>query len=260
MPIFVSRDSADVWAQRENFTVDEHGNGTVVAGVPPDAFSDDGQLWGNPLFDWPTHKVSDFSWWLDRLRTHFSLFDIIRIDHFRGLEACWEVPATSPTAKDGEWVKAPGAELQFAFDGDYGNHHLPHNHSEDMVVYTGTHDNDTSVSWYNSADDNTKKQLCEYLECGDHDMPWPLMRSAMMSVAKTAIFPMQDVLGLGAGHRMNLPGTVEGNWQWRFDWSQVDGDLAGRLRELTGRYSRVAPEGPIEELGNKWPEVDRRRN
>jgi len=300
LPIFVSRDSADVWAQRENFTVDEHGNGTVVAGVPPDAFSDDGQLWGNPLFDWPTHKISDFSWWLDRLRTHFSLFDIIRIDHFRGLEACWEVPATSPTAKDGEWVKAPGAELllkiqqhfsnmplvaedlgiitpeveqlrqqfslpgmkvlQFAFDGDYGNHHLPHNHSEDMVVYTGTHDNDTSVSWYNSADDNTKKQLCEYLECGDHDMPWPLMRSAMMSVAKTAIFPMQDVLGLGAGHRMNLPGTVEGNWQWRFDWSQVDGDLAGRLRELTGRYSRVAPEGPIEELGNKWPEVDRRRN
>ena len=100
LPIFVSRDSADVWAQRENFTVDEHGNGTVVAGVPPDAFSDDGQLWGNPLFDWPTHKISDFSWWLDRLRTHFSLFDIIRIDHFRGLEACWEVPATSPTAKD----------------------------------------------------------------------------------------------------------------------------------------------------------------
>jgi len=153
----------------------------------------------------------------------------------------------------------PGMKvLQFAFDGDEGNHHLPHNHSEDMVVYTGTHDNDTTVSWYNDAPDHSKRLLCEYLECGDHDMPWPLMRSAMMSVAKTAIFPMQDVLGLGVGHRMNLPGTVDGNWQWRFDWSQVNSGLAGRMRELTARYSRIAPEGPIVELGNKWPEVNRR--
>ncbi len=299
LPIFVSGDSADVWAHREIFTVDDDGRGTIVAGVPPDAFTDDGQLWGNPLYDWDALRKSDFLWWTDRLRTHFSLFDMVRIDHFRGLEACWEVPATSKTAKDGQWVKAPGPELlqkiqqqftdmplvaedlgiitaevdnlrkqfslpgmkvlQFAFDGDIGNHHLPHNHSSDMVVYTGTHDNDTTASWYHHESDHTKQQVCRYLECNDHDMPWPLVRSAMMSVAQTAIFPMQDILGLGRGHRMNLPGTMEGNWQWRFDWPQVDEGLALRLRELTGRYSRLAPEGSVQELGNVWPAVERRK-
>jgi len=300
LPIFVSEDSADVWAHRDVFTVNADGQGTVVAGVPPDAFTDEGQLWGNPLYNWQTLRDSDFAWWTDRLRTHFSLFDMVRIDHFRGLEACWEVPATSNTAKDGKWVKTPGPELlekiqqqftdmplvaedlgiiteevdhlrkqfslpgmkvlQFAFDGDMHNHHLPHNHSEDMVVYTGTHDNDTTISWFQSEEDRNKQQVCSYLECGDHDMPWPLIRSAMMSVAKTSIFPLQDVLGLGAGHRMNLPGTVDGNWQWRFDWSQVDGGLADRLREITTRYSRLGPDGPIQELGNVWPEVERRKN
>ena len=300
LPIFVSEDSADVWAHRDVFTVNADGQGTVVAGVPPDAFTDEGQLWGNPLYNWQTLRDSDFAWWTDRLRTHFSLFDMVRIDHFRGLEACWEVPATSNTAKDGKWVKTPGPELlekiqqqftdmplvaedlgiiteevdhlrkqfslpgmkvlQFAFDGDMHNHHLPHNHSEDMVVYTGTHDNDTTISWFQSEEDSNKQQVCRYLECGDHDMPWPLIRSAMMSVAKTSIFPLQDVLGLGAGHRMNLPGTVDGNWQWRFDWSQVDGGLADRLREITTRYSRLGPDGPIQELGNVWPEVERRKN
>ena len=261
LPIFVSEDSADVWAHRDVFTVNADGQGTVVAGVPPDAFTDEGQLWGNPLYNWQTLRDSDFAWWTDRLRTHFSLFDMVRIDHFRGLEACWEVPATSNTAKDGKWVKTPGPELlekiqqqftdmplvaedlgiiteevdhlrkqfslpgmkvlQFAFDGDMHNHHLPHNHSEDMVVYTGTHDNDTTISWFQSEEDGNRQQVCSYLECGDHDMPWPLIRSAMMSVAKTSIFPMQDILGLGAGHRMNLPGTIDGNWRWRFEWSQV---------------------------------------
>ena len=154
----------------------------------------------------------------------------------------------------------PGMKvLQFAFDGDDGNHHLPHNHSEDMVVYTGTHDNDTSASWFNDAPDESKRQLCEYLECGDHDMPWPILRCAMMSSAQTAIFPMQDIMALGEGNRMNLPGTIDGNWSWRFDWSQVDDGLADRLRELTARYSRIAPEAEIKELGNKWPEVDRRQ-
>ncbi len=299
LPIFVACDSADVWAHRELFTVDENGSGSVVAGVPPDAFSDEGQLWGNPLYDWKVHQDTDFGWWCDRLRTHFSLFDMIRIDHFRGLEACWEVPATSSTAKDGQWVKAPGAELlqkiqhefegmplvaedlgiitaqvdqlrknyslpgmkvlQFAFDGDDGNHHLPHNHSQDMVVYTGTHDNDTTASWYFNADESSKSQVLGYLECGDHDMPWPILRCAMMSSAQTAIFPMQDIMALGEGNRMNLPGTIDGNWSWRFDWSQVDDGLADRLRELTARYSRIAPEAEIKELGNKWPEVDRRQ-
>lgn len=297
LPIFVSEDSADVWAHRDVFTVDEDGNGSVVAGVPPDAFTDDGQLWGNPLYDWDALKKSNFQWWTDRLRTHFSLLDMVRIDHFRGLEACWEIPASAKTAKEGQWVKAPGAELlteiqqqfsdmplvaedlgiiteevdhlrqqfslpgmkvlQFAFDGDIHNHHLPHNHSEDMVVYTGTHDNDTTVSWYHSESENTRHQLHAYLECGD-DMPWPLIRSAMMSVAQTAVFPMQDILALGEGNRMNLPGTTEGNWQWRFDWSRVDENLAGRLHEITGRYSRLGNGEPIEELGNIWPEVDRR--
>ena len=300
LPIFVSEDSADVWAHRNVFTVDADGQGTVVAGVPPDAFTDDGQLWGNPLYDWQALQETNYTWWTDRLRTHFSLFDLVRIDHFRGLEACWEVPATSSTAKAGKWVKTPGPELlekiqqrftdmplvaedlgiiteevdqlrkqfslpgmkvlQFAFDGDMHNHHLPHNHSEDMVVYTGTHDNDTTISWFESQEDASKQQICGYLECGDHDMPWPLIRSAMMSVAKTSIFPLQDVLGLGAGHRMNLPGTVDGNWQWRFEWSQVNDGLADRLREITTRYSRLGPGGPIDELGNVWPEVERREN
>jgi len=300
LPIFVSEDSADVWAHRDVFTIDADGQGTVVAGVPPDAFTDDGQLWGNPLYDWQTLQQSSYTWWTDRLRTHFSLFDMVRIDHFRGLEACWEVPATSSTARDGKWVKTPGAELlekiqqqftdmplvaedlgiiteevdqlrkqfslpgmkvlQFAFDGDMHNHHLPHNHSEDMVVYTGTHDNDTTISWFQAEEDGNRQQVCSYLECGEHDMPWPLIRSAMMSVAKTSIFPMQDILGLGAGHRMNLPGTIDGNWRWRFEWSQVDEGLADRLREITARYSRLGPDGPIEELGNVWPEVERRKN
>lgn len=299
LPIFVSGDSADVWAHREMFSVDDEGRATLVAGVPPDAFSDDGQLWGNPLYDWEALRKTDFEWWTDRLRTHFSLFDMVRIDHFRGLEACWEIPATAQTAKEGQWVKAPGAELlqqiqeqfsdlplvaedlgiitkevddlrkqfslpgmkvlQFAFDSDDDNHHLPHNHGADMVVYTGTHDNDTTASWYHTESDNTKQQVCGYLECNDNDMPWPLIRSAMMSVAQTAIFPMQDILGLSTGNRMNLPGTVDGNWQWRFDWSQVDEGLADRMRELTARYSRIPPAGPIEELGNVWPEVERRK-
>ena len=299
LPIFVSGNSADVWAHREIFTVDGDGRGTVVAGVPPDAFSADGQLWGNPLYDWKALQNNDFSWWIDRLRTHFSLFDMIRIDHFRGLEACWEIPASAESAKAGEWVKAPGSELlekiaqnftdmplvaedlgiitaevdqlrkefslpgmkvlQFAFDGDPDNHHLPHNHGVDTIAYTGTHDNDTTASWFYTADDQTQKSVCGYLECGDHDMPWPLVRSAMMSVSQTAIFPMQDVLGLGTGHRMNLPGTTEGNWQWRFDWSQVDSGLAERLRELTGRYSRLPDGEPIRELGNIWPAHDRRK-
>lgn len=279
LPIFVSGDSADVWANREYFTVDENGRSDVVAGVPPDAFTDEGQRWGNPLYDWSALKADGFSWWLDRLRTHFSLFDFVRIDHFRGLESYWEIPAASPTAIEGRWIKAPGAELlkavydelgevalvaedlgiitaavdklreqfslpgmkvlQFAFDGDPNNHHLPHNHSRDMVAYTGTHDNDTTASWYNSADEETQCRVRSYFQCAHEELPWPMIRSAMMSVARTSIVPMQDVLALGQGHRMNTPGTIEGNWTWRFNWSQVDSNLAGRLRELTVSYGRL---------------------
>lgn len=301
LPIFVSGDSADVWSKREFFTVDEDGNGDVVAGVPPDAFTDEGQRWGNPLYDWDKLKADNFGWWMDRLRTHFSIYDLVRIDHFRGLESYWEIPADSPTAKNGRWVEAPGAALletvqekfsemslvaedlgiinqavddlrmqfdlpgmkvlQFAFDGDTGNDHLPHNHSQDMVAYTGTHDNDTSVSWYFSADEATRHRVRTYLECTDDDMPWPLIRSVMMSVAKTAIVPMQDILSLGVGHRMNTPGTIENNWTWRFDWSQVDSGLAERLRDLTQKYSRTTDGEPVQsyQAENSWPLVERRK-
>ena len=202
---------------------------------------------------------------------------------------------------DGHWVKAPGADLlsrvqekfsemslvaedlgiitsavddlrrqfslpgmkvlQFAFDGDSGNHHLPHNHSADMIVYTGTHDNDTTLSWYQLADDATRDRVRRYLECSDNDMPWPLIRSAMMSSAQTAIFPMQDLLSLGTGHRMNTPGTVEGNWNWRFDWHQVESALAAGMQELTARYSRLSDGQPIQsfQAENSWHSLDQRK-
>ena len=278
LPICVSGDSADIWANREWFTVDADGVSQSVAGVPPDAFTDEGQRWGNPLFNWDRLQVNQFGWWLDRIRTHFNLYDLVRIDHFRGLESYWEIPASSPTAIKGKWVEAPGAALlgeiakkhgelplvaedlgiitvavdrlredfdlpgmkvlQFAFDGDPDNHHLPHNHSKDMVAYTGTHDNDTTVSWYQSLSADDKHQVRRYLNCSDDDMPWALVRSAMMSVAQLAIIPMQDLLSLGEGHRMNTPGTVAGNWSWRFDWSQLSDNLASELADLTHNYSR----------------------
>ena len=301
LPIFVSGDSADVWSKRRFFTIDDEGNGDVVAGVPPDAFTAEGQRWGNPLYNWDVLKADKFTWWIDRLRTHFSIYDLVRIDHFRGLESYWEIPASSPTAMDGHWVKAPGADLlsrvqekfsemslvaedlgiitsavddlrrqfslpgmkvlQFAFDGDSGNHHLPHNHSADMIVYTGTHDNDTTLSWYQLADDATRDRVRRYLECSDNDMPWPLIRSAMMSSAQTAIFPMQDLLSLGTGHRMNTPGTVEGNWNWRFDWHQVESALAARMQELTARYSRLSDGQPIQsfQAESSWHTLDQRK-
>ncbi len=279
LPICVSGDSADVWANRDWFTVDADGKGESVAGVPPDAFTAEGQRWGNPLFNWERLQENRFGWWLDRLRTHFKLYDLVRIDHFRGLESYWEIPASSPTAIKGKWVEAPGAGLlsaiaaefgelplvaedlgiitaavdklredfslpgmkvlQFAFDGDLGNHHLPHNHSKDMVAYTGTHDNDTTISWYQSLSDEHRHQVRCYLNCGDDDMPWALLRCAMMSTAQLAILPMQDILALGAGNRMNTPGTVSGNWRWRFDWPQLSETLATDLADLTHNYSRV---------------------
>ncbi len=286
LPIFVSGDSADVWANRQYFSVDDNGQASVVAGVPPDAFTAEGQRWGNPLYDWRQLQQDGFSWWLDRLRTHFGLFDIVRIDHFRGLESYWEIPESSPTAMDGRWRKAPGAALltaiqrefndlplvaedlgiitsavddlrrefslpgmkvlQFAFDGDTNNAHLPHNHTADMVAYTGTHDNDTTLSWYQVADGDEQHRVRSYLQCSDgDDLPWPMIRSALMSVANTSILPMQDILGLGTGHRMNLPGTITGNWIWRFDWSQLDDDRTRQLRQLTETYSRLCS-GPIQ--------------
>ncbi len=279
MPIYVALDSADVWAQREQFDLDEDGNPRSVAGVPPDYFSKTGQRWGNPLFDWQHMQRDQFSWWRKRLQSTFDLYDLVRIDHFRGFEAYWSIPAESETAVDGEWTKAPGKELfsamvdvfgdlpvvaedlgliteevtelrhqfglpgmrilQFAFDGSNANPYVPYNHEVGDVVYTGTHDNDTTVSWFNALSDDERHRVNEYLGFPSEAMPWPLVRSAMASVACIAIVPMQDLLELGDGHRMNTPGTTEGNWQWRFKWNQLPPDLAGRLRHMLSVYNRI---------------------
>jgi len=281
MPIFVAHDSADVWSRQDNFLLNEDGQAEVVAGVPPDYFSATGQRWGNPLYDWEKMQADGFQWWIERMHTQLELCDVIRIDHFRGFEAYWEIPATAETAIEGQWVKAPGQALltklyetfsglplvaedlgvitkevtalresfhlpgmkilQFAFGGDETNPYLPPNHEVCSVVYTGTHDNDTSLSWYNLSSDGIKKEIDAYsVDKSAQDMPWPLIEMAMASVANMAIIPMQDVLALGAGHRTNTPGTTENNWGWRFEWQQLPEGLAERLKELLRRYHRLA--------------------
>jgi 4-alpha-glucanotransferase len=279
MPIFVAYDSADVWAQRHYFALDESGRPEVVAGVPPDYFSETGQRWGNPHYHWDTMQNDGFRWWHDRLRTQLEHFDLIRIDHFRGFEAYWEIPASAETAIDGHWVKAPGEALfnsireklgslplvaedlgiitpevdglrrqfglpgmkilQFAFDGDPNNPYLPHNHEEDFLVYTGTHDNDTTLGWFVDSPQHIKDRVLDYLGMPQDYMPWPLIRCAFASVACLAMIPMQDVLGLGGKYRMNTPGTTEGNWQWRFDWQQVPVELSANLNHLVHLYGRA---------------------
>ncbi len=278
MPIFVAHDSADVWSQRNCFDLDECGRPLVVAGVPPDYFSATGQRWGNPQYDWEWMEADGFRWWLQRFEGQLWMFDLLRIDHFRGFEAYWEIPAHEETAMNGRWVKAPGdalfavlqrridplpvvaedlgiitAEvnalrrkyalpgmkiLQFAFDGGAANPYLPHNHRRNSVVYTGTHDNDTTVGWYDSLTAELQLQVAEYFGKPGEAMPWPLLRAAYASVAKLAMAPLQDVLGLDGTHRMNTPGTSTDNWRWRFSWEMVPADLAPRLRRLTTLYGR----------------------
>jgi 4-alpha-glucanotransferase len=278
MPIFVAHDSADVWAQPDYFLLDPQGQPTVVAGVPPDYFSVTGQRWGNPLYHWERMQADGFRWWLTRVRTQLALFDLLRIDHFRGFEAYWEIPVAETTAVHGRWVAAPGdallkalqanfdplplvAEdlgiitrevtalreryalpgmriLQFAFDGGADNPYLPHRYDRNSVVYTGTHDNDTTLSWFEDLTPEQQHRVGDYLGFPAEPMPWPLIRAALASVADLAIIPMQDVLALGAGQRMNTPGTTAGNWDWRFAWEQVDAGLAPRLRHLTQLFER----------------------
>ncbi len=278
MPIFVAHDSAEVWAHREYFSVDERGAARSVAGVPPDYFSATGQLWGNPLYRWERMQEDGFGWWIGRTRTQLELFDFVRIDHFRGFEACWEIPGGAETAVEGRWVKAPGEELlealheafhalplvaedlgvitpevealrrrfglpgmkilQFAFSGEASNPYLPHNHERGSVVYTGTHDNDTTLGWYGALDEAQRSHVSTYLGYPGEEMPWPLIRAALASVACLAMLPLQDVLGLGSEHRMNTPGTMEGNWSWRFSWDQVATDLPGRLADMVRLYGR----------------------
>jgi 4-alpha-glucanotransferase len=284
IPIFVAYDSADVWAQRENFKLDENGNMTVVAGVPPDYFSVTGQRWGNPHYNWKQLRGNKYQWWVERFQSQFELFDIIRIDHFRGLEAAWEIPADQETAVNGKWVKAPGRALlnrikkelgdvplvaedlgvitpevealrdyfhlpgmkilQFAFDGGTENPYLPYNYPKNCVVYTGTHDNDTTLGWYESLSDEQKYYVHESLGCSKLNMPHALIHAALASVANIAIIPMQDLLELGSEHRMNTPGTItppeakHGNWRWRFEWSQVSEEKARLLAHLVGLFGR----------------------
>jgi 4-alpha-glucanotransferase len=278
IPIFVAHDSADVWAKPELFYLDERGEPTIVAGVPPDYFSATGQRWGNPLYRWDLMQKDSYSWWVERVRHTFGLVDILRIDHFRGFEAYWEIPASEPTAVVGKWINGPGhdlfralqkalgelpivaedlgvvttevvalrqafgfpgmAVLQFAFDSDATNPYLPFNLDSNYVVYTGTHDNNTTRGWYDSQAEKLRDRVRLYLGVDGHDISWDMIRLALSSVADIAIIPLQDVLGLGEEARMNLPGTTGGNWQWRYWPGALDDMLAHRLHTLTALYGR----------------------
>jgi len=281
MPIFVARDSADVWAQRENFLIDNDGQMAYIAGVPPDAFSDTGQRWGNPLYDWEHMQATGCGWWKKRFHTQLQLFDMIRIDHFRGLQACWQIPNEDDTAINGSWVEVPGRELlaelfntfshlplvaedlgvitdpvielkkafnlpgmkvlQFAFDGNNRNPHLPHRHARHDVVYTGTHDNDTTLGWTNGEGNYNRQYFEEYIGCrieSPEQGVWAMMRLAMSSVSFLCVIPMQDLLMLGSEARMNTPGTVGKNWSWRFQWEQVEAEKIEKISRLVTLYQR----------------------
>ncbi len=279
LPIFVAYDSADVWAHPELFELDAQGRPTVIAGVPPDYFSPTGQRWGNPLYRWDALAASGYSWWIERMRSLLATVDLVRIDHFRGFAAYWEIPAHEETAIRGRWVPGPGravfdamgrslgplpviAEdlgeltpevpalreslgfpgmkvLQFAFSGDPSNPFLPHNYERNCVVYTGTHDNDTTRGWYQqSSTADERDHVRHYLGRDGSDITWDLIRLAHASVADLSVVPVQDVLDLGSEARMNLPGRMEGNWGWRFAADALTDALAERLAELTVRYGR----------------------
>ena len=278
VPIYVALDSADVWANSELFLLDDDRRPLALAGVPPDYFSPTGQLWGNPLYRWDRMKERGFDWWVARMRANFRLADVVRLDHFRGFAGFWQVPAGQETASGGSWVEGPGLEffhalkaalgqlpivaedlglitpdveelrvavgapgmrvLQFGF-GDLDNIHLPHHHSEDMVAYTGTHDNATTREWFEGLEDESKQLALDYLgSSGGEDIEWQMIRAAYRSVARTAIVPMQDALGGGADCRMNTPGQAADNWSWRLPSDALSDDIAARLRrlaEITGR-------------------------
>ncbi len=278
IPIFVSPDSADVWANPEMFLLDAERRPKAVAGVPPDYFSETGQLWGNPLYDWEAMRKTRFAWWVARFRALMHHVDIVRLDHFRGFEAYWEVPASRLNAIEGRWVKAPGRELlttlrtelgslpiiaedlgvitaavaalrtdfglpgmrvlQFAFADTARQPFLPHNYEQNTVVYTGTHDNDTTVGWYQRASEKEKDHWRRYLARDGRDVAWDMIRLAWASVADYAITPLQDALSLGSEARMNYPGRPQGNWSWRFTPEQVNAWTLDRLADLTSLYGR----------------------
>jgi 4-alpha-glucanotransferase len=282
LPIFVSLDSADVWAHPEIFRLNEHGMPDVVAGVPPDMFSKTGQRWGNPLYNWDALKKQKYAWWVRRFARLFELFDVVRIDHFIGFHRFWEIPAAEKTAVKGRYIPGPGADffkevqkqlpqaaiiaedlgvvvpeitslrqqfefpgmsvLQFAFSGDPAkNPYLPYKLERDTVVYTGTHDNDTTEGWFeNAASEKEKKALRNYINLPQGDVHWEMVRLAYASVANTAIIPMQDFLGLGSDARMNFPGKIENNWRWRLDPQIPLDQLAKDLRQMAITYGRFS--------------------
>ena len=290
MPIFIAYDSADLWAHKELFTIDKEGKLETIAGVPPDYFSSTGQLWGNPLYRWNIMEQDDFQWWRQRFANLLETVDIIRIDHFRGFDAFWEIPGGAVTAEKGRWVKAPGEKLfntvkkylgdlpiiaedlgvitksvaelrdkfnfpgmkilQFAFGTKMERKFLPHNYTPNCMVYTGSHDNDTTRAYFEKAkteDNDIYQHAQSYLNYYGDDMVKELIRAAYSSVADLVVIPMQDILNLGGESRMNFPGKLGGNWAWRFSWYQVPYDLAGYYKELTTLYERPPkPEKVVE--------------
>jgi 4-alpha-glucanotransferase len=298
IPIFVAHDSSDVWANTELFYLDEKGYPTVIAGVPPDYFSETGQRWGNPLYRWDIMQVQNYRWWVERVTATLKRVDIVRIDHFRGFEAYWEVPATEETAINGRWVPAPGfsffstlrdalgnnipiiAEdlgiitpgverlrdefglpgmkvLQFAWGGSFGeSRFLPHYHTPNSIVYSGTHDNNTTVGWWNSGEATVdmKTFMGEYIGHYITEPHWEMIRLAFASVCHTAVVPLQDVLGLGEEGRMNLPGRPGGNWTWRFVPEQFDRLDRGRLRHIARMYSRLPEQQLVSKVADVVPE------
>ena len=286
----MAQDSADVWTNPEQFKLDANGIPTVVAGVPPDYFSATGQFWGNPLYNWDRMVADGFRWWIERVRATLQTVDIARIDHFRGFAACWEIPGGDKTAERGRWVDVPGKKLftavrkalgelpiiaedlgvitpdveklrdrfglpgmrilQFGFSSDARNIDLPHNYCQNVVVYTGTHDNDTTVGWFNSvagagstrtaAQIKSERNFClKYLNTKGEEIHWDFVRAVLGSVADTAIVPLQDLLGLGTEARMNLPNSTAGNWTWRFPDRRLTDAHGERLRGLSDTYGRI---------------------
>jgi 4-alpha-glucanotransferase len=284
LPFYVEHDSVDVWSHPDLFDLDARGNPRTVGGVPPDYFSSTGQRWGNPTYRWDRLEETGYRWWVQRLKGALAMVDIVRLDHFRGFEAYWEVPADRPTAAEGRWVKGPGKRLfdaaqqamgdlpvvaedlgsitpeveelrarcsfpgmkvlQFAFGGDRGGRtYLPHNYTPNVVAYTGTHDNETTLGWWTRREDEVRpgeeelkrerRRAQIYLGASKADVHWAFIRAVMTSVADTAIIPMQDILGLGSDARMNRPATTAGNWRWRCRAEAFTPELAGQLRELT---------------------------
>ena len=291
VPIFVAFDSADVWANPELYFLGEDGSPSVVAGVPPDYFSETGQRWGNPLYRWDRMAENNYEWWTRRVEGTLTLVDIIRIDHFRGFEAYWEIPATEETAVVGQWVEGPGAAvfeairerlgelpiiaedlgvitleveqlrdrfdypgmkiLQFAFSGERNSNFLPHNFVRNCVVYTGTHDNETTWGWYRNVDEQARDHLRRYTGRSGDDVAWDMIRLALASVADMAVIPLQDYMDLGNEARMNFPSTESGNWQWRYTENMLSGVIAYRLRDMVELYGRLPQDNGDDDEANE---------